>query len=86
MFYRRRQGKSANEGLPPVVSRRLGKNLKRLKQKWGIKRMRETMFQERVLLSRLHLNIIDQKVWMKAVYDPLAGSITYGYLPKFALA
>ena len=51
-----------------------------------IKRMRETMFEERAFLSRLHLNILDQKVWMKAVYDPLAGSLTYGYLPKFALA
>ncbi len=51
-----------------------------------IKRMRETMFQERAFLSRLHLNILDQKVWMKAIYDSLAGSLTYGYLPKFALA
>ena len=51
-----------------------------------IEGMREKMFQERAFLSRLHLKAIDQKVWMKAVYDPLAGSITYGYLPKFALA
>jgi len=42
------------------------------------------MFTKRAFLSRLSLAAIDLWVWMKRVYDPIAGHPTIGYLPKYA--
>ena len=50
-----------------------------------IARARKTMFTVRAFLSRIRLLPIDEKIWKKQVYDPKAGRIIQGYLPKFAL-
>ena len=49
-----------------------------------LERGRTMMFTRRAFLSRLSLAAIDLWVWMKRVYDPIAGHPTIGYLPKYA--
>ncbi|MCP5452406.1 MAG: hypothetical protein H7A27_00330 [Spirochaetaceae bacterium] len=49
-----------------------------------LERGRTMMFTKRAFLSRLSLAAIDLWVWMKRVYDPIAGHPTIGYLPKYA--
>jgi hypothetical protein len=46
--------------------------------------LRGNMFKARAFLTHLVLNALDWKVWMKAVYDPYCGKISYGYVPRFA--
>ncbi len=46
--------------------------------------LRERMYKTRAFLTRLVLNALDWKVWMKAAFDPYCGKITYGYVPRFA--
>lgn len=50
----------------------------------ALKRGRVMMFTKRAFLSRLNLVAIDLWLWMKRVYDPIAGHPTIGYLPKYA--
>jgi hypothetical protein len=42
------------------------------------------MFTRRSFLSHLHLATIDFKIWSKATFSPLAGTVVSGKLPLFA--
>jgi hypothetical protein len=47
-------------------------------------RLRQLMFTRRSFLSHLHLATIDFKIWSKATFSPLAGTLVRGSLPAFA--
>lgn len=53
--------------------------------KRDVRRLRHWMFTRRAFYSHLDLRDLDWKIWMCTVYDPIAGDMTRGYLPKYAL-
>ena len=51
-----------------------------------IERQRKLMYSQRAFLSRLNLKAADFKIWVKEVWDPVAGGLKRAYLPEFANA
>lgn len=51
-----------------------------------IRRLRSCFFTRRAFLSKLLLQPIDLKIWLKELWDPVVGGLRRAYTPRFALA